>query len=469
MKFNSKNLEMIAVPKMVLSSLLQADPDYLKVYLMGLLNPEMDQVRICNNLSISEGKFLSAIEYLNSKGYIEFANGGSEEIIYKAPDVSADYSYINTLYMDEDFNVVLQSLFGDRNLSRDDYGVFYRLADTYSMEKKLILLLAEYCIQVYGVNVSSKQIMHIASNWKDSGINDIDSAQQRINSYTKYFNEIRYIMSVFNIRRMPTEVEITVYEKWKEQWGFSFEAIKEALNVTTNASNPTFKYLDGILKNYYQKNLITYEDIHEYQVISEYLDDRIKEILRVLSYSKMTVNDNYRNLYRGLLDAGFTGDGILLVAKFIATKKNSSFEQLYETLIEWSQKNVVSTGQIEQYIENENRIAKNASAMLSSAGIIRVPTKNDMQSYVKFSTEYNFSNDVINYAASLSAGKSRPVNYMNSILEKWSKQGIRNLQDARNTTKDYSTYKKGRISDINEREYEKGKIEEDLNDPTLDF
>ncbi len=60
-------------------------------------------------------------------------------------------------------------------------------------------------------------------------------------------------------RNNPSEPQKEMYLKWSGQWKFSHEMILLAVEDTTGASNPSFNYLEGILKNWLDRGILTPE------------------------------------------------------------------------------------------------------------------------------------------------------------------------------------------------------------------
>lgn len=85
--------------------------------------------------------------------------------------------------------------------------------------------------------------------------------------------------------------------------------------ATTNAQYPTLKYLDGILKNLYQQGCLSSVQVQEYFALNEKLDEQIKEVLRALSYARLTVSQEQRNRYLKFIRMGFgRGDSVGMCA-----------------------------------------------------------------------------------------------------------------------------------------------------------
>lgn len=450
MTFDLNNLDMVIVPKGALRILLHRDPLIIKVYLYGLLNSSASQQEISGALGIDEGKILSAFESLQQDGLIEI-DIKEKRIIYK--NISAQKEELDhNIYTDQVFNSTLEQFFGDRVLNRSDYETFYRLIDTYDMEKEVVLTLAEYCIKLYGNRVSSGQIMKTAALWKDEGIDTREKANRRLASYSKYYAEIKELLTMLSIKRAPTEQEMSLYEKWVETWGFSFSGIKKAMDATTGARNPSLKYLDGILKNLYQNGKLSAKDIEDYFTLNEKLDDNIKEVLRELSYSSLAVSSVQREKYLSFLEQGFTQKEILLACRQGKGRNRIDLEYVGTVLGGWKMLGLTREKDILDYLEQENRKTDTVKEIYRIVGKTGTVSKTDVNLYNRFRDELDYYDDVILYAAECAKGYATPLRSMNTILTRWKHAGVRNLADAKRYSQKNTRTGKN-ISDIMEHDY----------------
>ena len=70
------------------------------------------------------------------------------------------------------------------------------------------------------------------------------------------------VLEKLGLRRYPTEPEQTMYSKWLVEWQFTPDAILRAVDETIKSSNPSFAYLDGILKRLHEQgNVRTEQDV----------------------------------------------------------------------------------------------------------------------------------------------------------------------------------------------------------------
>ena len=62
-------------------------------------------------------------------------------------------------------------------------------------------------------------------------------------------------------RNNPSEPQKELYLKWTGKWKFTHEMILLAVESTSAADNPSFQYLDGILRNWVERGITTPEQV----------------------------------------------------------------------------------------------------------------------------------------------------------------------------------------------------------------
>lgn len=77
---------------------------------------------------------------------------------------------------------------------------------------------------------------------------------------------------------VPTEPQKELYRKWTYEWKFTHEMILLAVDETTSARNPSFKYIDAVLKEWSERGIESPE-----QLVA---DKRLKEQNRQYQESK---------------------------------------------------------------------------------------------------------------------------------------------------------------------------------------
>ena len=85
--------------------------------------------------------------------------------------------------------------------------------------------------------------------------------------FTENLNTTAYktteVMRKLGMYGAPSEVNKELYLKWTAQWKFSHEMIMRAVEETVGARNPSFKYVDAVLKEWQEREIITPEALEQ--------------------------------------------------------------------------------------------------------------------------------------------------------------------------------------------------------------
>ena len=472
-EFNKNALDMALVPKSAVESLLGAKEASIKLYLYGLIRENAEPEQIMRETNIDKTQLFDAIEDLQKRGLLSISFSNNTEAVYLNKEAKQRAGGESGLYKDAGFNHMLQALFSDRELSYSDYKMFYELLDVYALPRQVVLVLAEYCINKNrtGNRVSMHYIKETAKAWAKEGIDTMDLAQQKIRSISEETGGAREILKSLKINRLPTEQELTLYQKWEKEWGFSFSAIRAATAATTGAQYPTFKYLDGILKNLYSEGKLSSFAVRDHFASTEQMDETIKELLRALASPRLTVSSEYRTKYLRWLEMGF-GEKEMAFACAQAVARGAANLDYVDTLLTgWKAKGLLQEDAIKGDLEMQKAKKAKVSKLLETAGIKKRISHADEALYEKFSEKYGFPDEVILFAATCAYGFNAPLKAMDKILSRWKDAGVKTLDAAKKLN---DTFKKAdgavaRISDIGERAYSEQELDAKIRDPIAEY
>lgn len=159
-----------------------------------------------------------------------------EQILYVAQ------KYLGTTLSDTDTNTILY---------------FY---DSLHFSADLVEYLIEYCVSIG--QRSMRYIEKVALSWAEKGYHTVEQAKENATTYSK---NCFSVMKAFGINnRRPGNSEITMIQKWTNEYGFTIDIITEACNRTIRAIHqPSFEYADGILSKWKKQGVRHMSDIVE--------------------------------------------------------------------------------------------------------------------------------------------------------------------------------------------------------------
>lgn len=158
------------------------------------------------------------------------------------------------------------------------------------------------------------------------------------------------VLEKLGLRRYPTEPEQTMYSKWLVDWQFTPDAILRAVDETIKSSNPSFAYLDGILKRLHEQgNVRTEQDVSGDIEGSRKENEPIKQFLRALGNYSITINDTTKATYKSF-QTMYPDPVILLAAQQCAKWGMTTLQDVMQTLMAWQNRSLRTLPEIDAYM-----------------------------------------------------------------------------------------------------------------------
>ncbi|MCR5295350.1 MAG: DnaD domain protein [Lachnospiraceae bacterium] len=131
--------------------------------------------------------------------------------------------------------------------------------DSLHFSSELIDYLLEYCIS--SNHSSIRYIEKVALAWYDSGVRTIDDARTLSADYAKDYYEITKALGMTS---PLTKTHLSIIDKWRKDWGFSTDVIREACSRTVlSTTKPSLAYADRILDSWHKNEVRSVEDIRK--------------------------------------------------------------------------------------------------------------------------------------------------------------------------------------------------------------
>jgi len=423
LKNNSKST---AVPNRFIECCLNAPARYTESYLYTLMYSCCSEVcdfdMLCARLGLDQREVMDVFEYWQDKGLARIVNTNNRIGL----ELGDFYSPEDDLYTEREFNQQLQTIFGSRQLSPHEYLKIYDYTDTFRLPKKVVLMLAQYCVLLKGKRVSIAYMDKVAKSWaEEERIDTVEKASEKIAAFKTASSGIVRVLKQLGISgREPTKDEEELFAKWTGEWSFTLEAILTACSHTTAAREPSFKYLDRILERLHAQGSTTSRKISESKAHAERSLKNIQELMRILG--ELSLNTK--------------------AAKFLSTRGRKPLPYLDAVLTDWYNNRITSPEEADSYIAEQRALDDRIEAVFKEAGITRGITDAHRRAYLKWTNEWGISHDAILIAAEISMLVDNPYRYLNTILTNWHNAGVHTVKDAQRETKKYS------VSHASERE-----------------
>jgi DnaD/phage-associated family protein len=293
------------------------DGDYVKIYLDCLLLSKHGKTatneEIAAKLSLNAGKVKEALLYLESVGIITRKGNSIQLADLKEKEIQKLYRLRSTSTPTEAAQNSEKNIKRNSTISAINNNFFQGLMspswytdidmwfERYKFDEDVMYSLFQHCKSNNGL--SKNYVAAVAENWYQRGIkNNFD-----LDNYSIEYQKFRDIKNkVFKKlkRKVPfTEYEEKCIEKWVSEYKYEFEIIELALKKTLGRPEATLKYIDVILKDWYQKGLRTKDEIAAYDHSRKHTQKKSSDIAAPQkgNFEQREYDDSYYdNLYDNL-------------------------------------------------------------------------------------------------------------------------------------------------------------------------
>ena len=423
----------------ILEELPAARGEYVKVYLYGLLacyhpQPGMTMEVLCSELSMSENEVMSAYRYWERKGLVRRVSDNPPSWQYISSKQRALFhmeAQVDTAYVD--FCEALHAQFGnDRKLHTKDLDMAYEWVENLHLPVEVVLMMVQHCIQTRGKNFTFQAACKLADRLAAENVQSAEDAEAVFALDEQVESCCRKLLRKLGKRRAPSAPETDMYIKWTGEWGYTFEAIEAACAETTKGE-PTFAYLDGILRGMMERHGAAMTSREQVERTREAEADRIaplKELLRVLNLPGVTVNDETLNIYDDMR-AMYPQDVILLAARQCIRTGKTALSDVMALLEAWRSRNLHSADEVSRYIASVGEQDRFIRTLFDFWGYKHGITAADRKLLARWTNEYGYPPEMITYCAEFARGKDKPMVYLQTVLAQFAKDGVRTPDAAR--------------------------------------
>ena len=423
----------------ILEELPAARGEYVKVYLYGLLScyhPQagMTMADLCTELSMSENEVMQAYRYWERKGLVRRVSDNPPAWQYISMKQRALFrmeAQVDTAYVD--FCEALHAQFGsERKLHTKDLDTAYEWVESLHLPVEVVLMMVQHCIQTRGKNFTFQAACKLADRLAAENVKTAEDAEAVFALDEQVESSCRKLLRKLGKRRAPSAPETDMYIRWTREWGYTFEAIEAACAETTKGE-PTFAYLDGILRGMKERHGAAMTSREQVERTREAEADRIaplKELLRVLNTPGVNVNDTTLNIYDDMR-AIYPQDVILLAARQCIRAGKTALSDVMELLEAWRSRNLHSAEEVSRYIASVSEQDKFIRTLFEFWGYKHGVTAGDRKLLARWTDEYRYPLEMITYCAEFARGKDKPMAYLQTVLAEFVRDGVRTPDAAR--------------------------------------
>ncbi len=429
-KFGSTPVENLFMTEFLPS----APAEYVKVYLSALFQssypeaaePTMEQ--FASALGMDTKTVLAAMRYWEMLGIARPVDGAKDrfELVNVRTAMFTSDTAISTklMYRYADFNAKLATVTRSKHLTPSEYGVIYNWIEEQGFTEDAVLAVAEHAMRDGGKRSLVARMTPRIQALKNKGSFTGEEARAQMEQYELLTSPARAVARQLGLLRLPTLDEHNYYIKWRDEWGFSPDAIIAACAELTRIREPNFMYLDRVLASKYADGKLSAEEIGNDTVKDEADKLTLRPFARALGAK--SVKREFIEYLRRWRDAGMEDDTILLLCDAAANRGMNTFAEADAFIVRFIDRGVVEKDKVAENLALES----DAREVLAAAGLQkRTVTERDKELIAKYRP--SLSLEVMLEGASMSRDKASPLAYLNALLARWSGEGVKTVADAR--------------------------------------
>ena len=316
--------ETIEVPNIFFAEYLGEIPgDYLKIYLyivfLAKYNASVEINDLCKKLVLPINVVSEGIKYLENKELILRKQQGFEI-------VDLQQKTLNNLYVlkvEPDSQKIEQSVQNKERIRLVEYlnnkyfqGVmgptWYsdidKWFDKFGFDEQVMINLFDYCYNKSALH--KNYVQAVAEAWGLNKIRNMDDLDSYYMKQEKMMKIKKEIAKKLGRRNGLTQYEEAYIENWVNDYKYDLPVIEIALKRTTLRANPSFEYINNIIKDWNERNLRTPEQVNQFLEQRKKLNKDTKELQKQVkkesfeqrAYSNLSflyANKNIEGVHKG--------------------------------------------------------------------------------------------------------------------------------------------------------------------------
>lgn len=201
-------------------------------------------------------------------------------------------SQINKLMLeDKNIPIIIQTFQGltGKLLSPGEQETVIHLYQYYSLSPEFMMIVLGFCVEQGKTAIP--YFSKVLTNWIDRGIVDYDQAENYIQNLSKMSKNEELIKTHFDIvDKKLSSKDKEFIDTWFSTYNFSLDMILKAYEISLDKTEHiSLNYINGILSQWYQKNIFTLEQIPTFSTAEENKGN--KKILIGSSDASYDIND----------------------------------------------------------------------------------------------------------------------------------------------------------------------------------
>lgn len=269
------------------TALLNADENDLRILSALLLSADADGCASASGLEelleLDKADVTASVKYWKGAGIVSSkpaaakkqpdASDGSQPTAHKG-GVVATFTGVEE-YTNDELAAILEkhagSAFVDeaqkamgKIFNKNEVGKLIGMTEQLGFEPEAVLAILSYCVRLDKKSLSYAE--KVAISFHDEDIFTAEEIHARIDYLEKRNSVVEKVRGLFGFGgRSLTTTEKKLFASWAEDFGYSFEIIEKAYEITVDTIHePAPKYTNGILKKWHENGLSDIREIDAY-------------------------------------------------------------------------------------------------------------------------------------------------------------------------------------------------------------
>lgn len=328
-----------------------------------------------------------------------------------------------------DFNEELQALFPERMLTPNEYNEYYSFLDSNKIDRDAMLMIVKYCINLKGENVRYPYILTVARSWAADGVKTVADVENKLNEYEAQTDDMRAVLAALGRKGGADLEEKQMLLKWTRSWGYSLTAVLAA--AKSLKSGKTFRRLDQKLDEFYRMSVFTAEEMADYNAYRDKMHELTVKINRNIGVFYESLDHVIEVYTIPWTNKGFSDEALVTVAHYCFVSGIRTLEGMNTVVNKFFSQGLLTVDAVNGFIADQLKQDEKIKAVIAASGRTRAVTQSDRDYYRTWTAKWGFDDDVILYAAELSASRSYPVSAVNRLLSDWKNAGVATLDAAK--------------------------------------
>lgn len=421
--------------RFILDYLPAAKGDYVKVYLWALYacaHPQEDMTleSAAQALYLTVPEVEAALRYWERRGLLSRLQDDPPLFRLYSPAqrqqtgggaFDADGAYVS-------FAESVYAAFGEaRKVTPGEIALAWEWVQDVGLSPEAVLMLLHHCMATGHAHFSFKKAEKLAVKMKEAGVSGPEDAEAFLSRDQAVHDGTRRVLSRMGKRRLPSDDELDMYEKWITQWGFDLDGILAACRETTSG-DPSFKYLDGILSGLKSRG----ESRTGAQVQRQLAQEKSEKEAAQEVFSHLGIYPAApaaARLYRELIQ--IQPHGVLLLAADECRRTHKNLEDMQALLESWKNRGLTDEPAVRDYLSRYREANLALREIFEACGHAGRPTEKDRQMYETWK-QWGMDRALMLFAAEQSrVAEGSKTAYLNKVLEAWHQAGITDISQAR--------------------------------------